>query len=122
MKSMSKKATNDALRNQYVDKLIEALSRMDEDVLRVGSNELAIPVVDAEGEDSYVVFTVKVPTGSRDGEVYDAYDLAQEYEMKTKEKAEKAKKAAEEKARKIARDEAMRKQKAEAKARANTQV
>ena len=122
MKSMSKKTTNDALRNQYVDKLIEALSRMDEDVLRVGSNELAIPVVDAEGEDSYVVFTVKVPTGSRDGEAYDAYGLAQEYEMKTKEKAEKAKKAAEEKARKIARDEAMRKQKAEAKARANTQV
>lgn len=122
MKIMSKKATNDALRNQYVEKLMEALSGMDEDVLRVGSNELAIPVVDAEGEDSYVVFTVKVPTGSRDGDAYDAYGLAQEYEMKTKEKAEKAKKAAEEKARKIARDEAMRKQKAEAKARANTQA
>lgn len=118
---MSKKATNDALRNQYVEKLMEVLSGMDEDVLRVGSNELAIPVVDAEGEDSYVVFTVKVPTGSRDGDAYDAYGLAQEYEMKTKEKAEKAKKAAEEKARKIARDEAMRKQKAEAKAKANAQ-
>ncbi len=122
MKTMSKKATNDALRNKYVEKLMEVLSGMDEDVLRVGSNELAIPVVDAEGEDSYVVFTVKVPTGSRDGDAYDAYGLAQEYEMKTKEKAEKAKKAAEEKARKIARDEAMRKQKAEAKARANTQA
>jgi hypothetical protein len=122
MKSMSKKATNDALRNQYVEKLMEVLSGMDEDVLRVGSNELAIPVVDAEGEDSYVVFTVKVPTGSRDGDAYDAYGLAQEYEMKTKEKAEKAKKAAAEKARKIAKDEAMRKQKAEAKARANAQA
>ena len=120
--SMSKKATNDALRNQYVEKLMEVLSGMDEEVLRVGSNELAIPVVDAEGEDSYVVFTVKIPTGSRDGDAYDAYGLAQEYEMKTKEKAEKAKKAAAEKARKIAKDEAMRKQKAEAKARANAQA
>jgi hypothetical protein len=119
---MSKKATNDALRNQYVTKLMEILGGMDEDVLRVGSNEIAIPVVDAEGEDNYVVFTVKVPTGSRDGDAYDAYGLAQEYEMKTKEKAEKAKKAAEEKARKIAKDEAMRKQKAEAKARAAANV
>lgn len=115
---MSKKATNDALRLDYVSKLMEMLQAADEEVLRVGSNEIAIPVVDAEGEDNYVVFTVKVPLGSRDGEAYDAYGLAQEYEMKLVEKAEKKAKADEAKARKMARDAEMRKQKAEAKARA----
>lgn len=115
---MSKKATNDALRLTYVEKIMAMLAADGEEVLRVGSNEVAIPVVDGEGEDSYVVFIIKVPSGSRDGEAYDAYGLAQEYEMKCKEKAERAKIAAEEKARKIARDTEMRRQKAEAKARA----
>lgn len=113
---MSKKATNDALRAMYIDNLVEVLTAAGEDVLRVGSNEIAIPVVDAEGEDNYVVFVVKVPTGSRDGDAYDAYGLAQEYEMKQAEKKEKAEKAAKEKAAKIARDQKMREQRAAAKA------
>lgn len=113
---MSKKATNDALRLDYTTKLMEALAALGEDVLRVGSNEIAIPVVDAEGEDNFVTFTVKVPTGSRDGDAYDGYSMAQDYAMKLEEKKAKAEKAAAEKARKIARDEKMRKQKAEAKA------
>jgi UDP-3-O-acyl-N-acetylglucosamine deacetylase len=116
-KIMSKKATNDALRLNYVEKIMAMLAESGEDVLRVNSNEVAIPVVDGEGEDNYVVFTVKVPTGSRDGDAYDAYGLAQEYEMKCKDKAEKAKKAAEVKARKISRDEEMRRHKAEQKAK-----
>lgn len=115
---MSKKTTNDALRALYTEKLVEMLNAADEEVLRVGTNEIAIPVVDGEGEDSYVVFTVKVPTGSRDGDAYDAYGLAQEFEMKQKEKAEKNKEKEIAKAKKIARDEEMRRQKAEAKAKA----
>jgi hypothetical protein len=82
----------------------------------VGSNEIAIAVVDAEGEDNFVTFTVKVPTGSRDGDAYDGYSMAQDYAMRQEEKKAKAEKAAAEKARKIARDEKMRQQKAEAKA------
>lgn len=113
---MSKKATNDALRMDYTNKLVEALAALGEEVLRVGSNEIAIPVVDAEGEDNFVTFTVKVPTGSRDGDAYDGYSMAQDYAMRQEEKKAKAEKAAAEKARKIARDEKMREQKAEAKA------
>jgi flagellar biosynthesis/type III secretory pathway protein FliH len=113
---MSKKATNDALRLMYTNNLMEALTAFGEEVLRVGSNEIAIPVVDAEGEDSFVTFTVKVPTGSRDGDAYDGYSMAQDYAMRQEEKKAKAEKAAAEKARKIARDEKMRKQKAAAKA------
>jgi hypothetical protein len=114
---MSKKATNDALRLDYTNKLVEALAALGEEVLRVGSNEIAIPVVDAEGEDNFVTFTIKVPVGSRDGDAYDGYGMAQDYTMKCEAKKEKAEKAAAEKARKIARDEKMRQQKADAKAK-----
>ena len=87
---MSKKATNDALRLDYTTKLVEMLTAAGEDVLRVGSNEIAIPVVDAEGEDSFVTFTVKVPTGTRDGDAYDGYAMAEDYCLRQKNKAEKA--------------------------------
>ena len=114
---MSKKVTNDALRLDYTTKLVEMLTAAGEEVLRVGSNEIAIPVVDAEGEDNYVTFTIKVPVGSRDGDAYDGYSMAEDYAMKCEAKKEKAEKAAAEKARKIARDEKMRQQKADAKAK-----
>ena len=108
---MSKKATIDALREMYVNNLIETLSAVGEEVLRVGSNEIAIPVVDGEGEEQYIVFKVQVPIGSRDGEAYDGYSMAQDYAMRVEAKEQKAKKSAEEKARKIARDQKMREQK-----------
>ena len=112
---MSKKTTNDALRNEWVSKIVAML--VDEDVQLAGSNEIAIPVVDGEGEDNWVTITIKVPTGSRDGDPYDGYAMAEEYRMKQAEKKEKAEKAAKEKAAKIARDEAMRAKRAEAKAK-----
>ena len=108
---MSKKQTIDVLRADYVKRLMEMLKEEGEDVLVVGSNEIAIPVVDGEGEEQYVVFKVQIPSGSRDGDAYDGYAMAEDYAMKQKEKAEKAAKAAEEKAKKIARDEKMRAQK-----------
>lgn len=108
---MSKKATIDVLRADYVKRLMEMLKEEGEDVLVVGSNEIAIPVVDGEGEEQYVVFKVQIPSGSRDGDAYDGYAMAEDYAMKQKEKAEKAAKAAEEKAKKIARDQKMREQK-----------
>lgn len=108
---MSKKQTIDALRMDYVKRLAEILKEEGEDVLVVGSNELAIPVVDGEGEEQYVVFKVQIPSGSRDGDAYDGYAMAEDYAMKQRDKAEKAAKAAEEKAKKIARDTKMREQK-----------
>lgn len=112
---MSKQAM-DLLRQKYTHKIAEFLRQEGEEVLVIGTNELAIPCVDSEGNDQYCCFVVKVPTGSRDGDAYDAYGLAQEYEMKQAEKKEKAEKAAKEKAAKIARDQKMREQRAAAKA------
>lgn len=111
---MSKKA-NDALRAQYTAKLMELL-QADEDVQRTNTGEFAFPVVDNEGEDNWVVITVKIPTGSRDGDPYDGYSEAESYALKLKDKAEKAKAAAEAKAKKMARDQKMRAAKAAAKA------
>ena len=113
---MSKKA-NEELRLHYTEFLANLLSGAGEEILRAGSNELAIPCVDSEGEDSWITVTIKVPTGSREGDPYDGYAMAEEYAMKQKTKAERDKVNAEKKARKVARDEAARKAKAEAKAR-----
>lgn len=113
---MSKKATNDALRLQYTTTIMQLLEAAGEQVLRVGSNEIAIPVIDGEGEDSYVTFTIKVPTGSRDGDIYDGFAMAQDYAMRMEQKEAKAAEAERKKAAKIARDQKMREQKAAAKA------
>ena len=111
------KKTNDALRNQYLALVTELLTNANEEVLRVKSNEIAIPCVDAEGNDAYVVVTVKVPTGSRDGEPYDGYGEAESYALSCKQKAEKDAVNAEKKAKKIARDEAYRAKQAANKAK-----
>jgi hypothetical protein len=111
------KNTNEALRAQYIDIITKLLGDSGEEVLRVKSNEIAIPVVDRDGEDNYVVITIKVPTGSRDGDPYDGYGEAESYALNCKQKAEKAAADAEKKAKKIARDEAMRAKKAENKAK-----
>ena len=106
------KKVNDALRAQYVALISELLAGKDEQVLRTGSGEIALPVVDSSGEDNWVVVTVKIPTGSRDGDAYDGFSMEEDYKLKLADKAEKAKKAAEQKAKKIERDKKMREQKA----------
>jgi hypothetical protein len=111
------KATNEALRAQYIELLTKLLGEGGEEVLRVKSNEIAIPCVDRDGEDNYVVITIKVPTGSRDGDPYDGYGEAESYAMNVAAKAEKAKADAEKKAKKIERDRAYRAKQAENKAK-----
>ena len=115
-KEKSKKILHEELRQEYVTKLIELLCNSEE-VLRVGSNEIAIPVVDSDGNDEFVTFTVKVPTGSReDGEAYDGYAEAEEYRLKCAEKKAKAEANAEKKAKKIEADKLKREQKAKERA------
>ena len=109
----SNKVLNDKLREAYLEIIGRALSAKDEEVLRVGSNELALPCLDEEGNEKFVVITVKVPTGSRDGDAYDGYSMAEDWEIKCRNKAETAKKKAEEKAKKIERDKKTREKKGE---------
>lgn len=116
MAKSSKKALHDSIRAHYMDIITKALTDSGDEILRVGSQEIAVPCVDPDGNDEYLVLTFRVPTGTRDGEAYDGYSMAEDYALKCKEKAEKAKIAAAEKARKIEKDVAMRAQKAAAKA------
>lgn len=111
--AVSRKVERELLKENYLQMLIETL-KDNEDVLRVKSNEIAFPVVGCEGNEDFIVITVKVPTGADKGMTpYDGYAMAEEYEMKLKEKEEKAKVNAEKKAKKIKRDEEIRKKKKE---------
>ena len=112
----SAKSLRDNLRNKYVSLVSQFLAEKGEEVLVTGTNEIAIPCTDEEKNDEFVVIPFKVPTGSRDGDAYDGYSMAEDFVMKQKEKAEKAAASAKKKAEKIARDKAFREQKAKAKA------
>lgn len=112
--AVSRKIEREMLRLGFLDKVSAFLYDKGEEVLRVKSNEIAVPVVGCEGNEDFVVITFKVPTGANKGtEPYDAYSEAESYELKLKEKERKAKENAEKKARKIAKDEEIRKRKAE---------
>ena len=89
--SMAKtqKSLNDELRAMYLERVHACLSQEDE-VLVVGANELAVPVVDTDGNEKWIVLTVKVPTGTRDGDAYDGYSMAEDYRMRLADKAAKA--------------------------------
>ena len=112
----TKKQLHEELRADYLAKLVEYLTEKGEEVLQTGSQEVAIPCVDSEGNDEYIVITIKVPTGSRDGDAYDGYAVADEYRLRVEKQRETAERLKAEKERKIARDQAMREQKAKAKA------
>lgn len=109
--AVSQKVLNEKLREKFLEIVGEILKEKDEEVLRTGSNEIAVPCLDEEGNEKFVVLTIKVPTGSRDGDAYDGYSMAEEYEIKQRLKTEKAKETAEKKAKKIERDKKLREQK-----------
>lgn len=112
--TVSRKIEREMIRTNFLEMVGEFLHSNGEDVLRVKSNEIAIPVVGCEGNEDFLVVTFKVPTGANKGlDPYDGYAEAESYELKLKEKSEKAKANAEKKARKMARDAEIRKKKAE---------
>ena len=111
MAKLTRKQLDEEIKVRFLEGIAEHLSNVGEEVLRVGSNEIALPVVDNENNERWLVVTFKVPTGSRDGEAYDGYSMAEDYKMKLEEKAEKEKVKAE----KAAKDKAKREAAAKAK-------
>jgi hypothetical protein len=112
----TKAQLHEGIRAKYMEAVSKLLAENGEEVLRTNSNEIAIPCLDEEGNEEFLVLVFKVPTGSRNGDVYDGYSMAEDYAMKVRGKAEKAEKDKAKKEAKIARDKAMREQKAKAKA------
>jgi hypothetical protein len=107
----NKKQIREAVRAHYMEKVKAFLAEQEDEVLVVGSNEFAIPVVRSDGEEDYIVLTFKMPTGSRDGDGYDGYAMAEDYAFKLEEKRKKAEAAAAAKEKKMAKDKARREQK-----------
>lgn len=112
----TEKKMREAIRKQYMEMVKKYLEANKEEVLLVGSNEFAIPIVRYDGEEDYIVLTFKMPTGSRDGDGYDGYALAQDYAFKCDEKRKKEEAKKVEKEKKIARDKKAREKKKEEKA------
>ena len=90
MAKLTRKQLDEEIKVRFLEGVSEHLESVGEEVLRVGSNELALPVVDTDGNERWLVVTFKVPTGSRDGDAYDGYSMKEDYEMKLAEKAAKA--------------------------------
>ena len=107
--SISRKGERDLIRAQYLEAVSGFLASLDNEVLRVKSNEIALPVVGCEGNEDFLVITFKVPTGANKGtEPYDGYGEAESYALSLKAKAEKAEATAKAKAKKAERDAEIR--------------
>ena len=113
---MTKAQLETALRTQFLDLVREMVSdKVETDALTVSASELAVPCVDAEGNEKFVLIKVSIPRGTRNGEggydPYDGYAVAEDYALDLEEK--KAKKEASEakKQAKIAQDEKKRAEK-----------
>lgn len=86
------KVMNEEIKTNYLSLISDYLENENgEEVLRVGSNEIAMPIVDEAGNEKWMVLIFKIPTGSRDGDAYDGYSMAEDYKMKCEEKVAKAK-------------------------------
>ncbi len=113
---MNKAQLETAIRNDFLDSIMKYISESREtDVLPVSANELAVPCLDAEGNEKWVLIKVSIPRGSRNGEggyePYDGYSVAEDYQFDLADKAKKKRVAEEQKAKKIAADEKKRAEK-----------
>jgi hypothetical protein len=113
---MTKAQLETKLRNTYLDLIREMVStQVETDALTVGASELAIPCVDDEGNETFVLIRVSVPRGTRNGnggyDPYDGYAVAEDYAIDCEEKAKKKADSEAKKQAKIARDQKKREEK-----------
>ena len=113
---MTKAQLETALRNKFLSFVSDTISQeMETDVLPVSASELAIPCLDEEGNEKFVLIKVSIPRGTRNGQggydPYDGYAVAEDYAIDLEEKAQKKASAEAKKQAKIARDEQKRAEK-----------
>ena len=123
MAKVSRRELRELVKKLYLDKARAWFEQDGDEVLVVGSNKLAIPVVDSAGNEDFITITISIPTGSRDdNEPYDGYGLAEAYRLKCEENVRKAQEREKKKQEKIKRDEEYRRKKAEQKAKAESRT
>lgn len=99
------------VRAEYLKRIKDYFTGAGEEVLLIKSGTYAIPVVDSNNTEGWVTITVTIPKGSKDGEPFDGYEVAEDFAF---EQAKKEKKKAEEAAKrekKKAKDAAAREEK-----------
>lgn len=113
---MTKAQLETKLRTQFLNFVTEQVqTNFDTDVLPVSASELAIPCLDEEGNEKFVLIKVSIPRGTRNGQgsydPYDGYAIAEDYAQDCVEKAQKKADAEVKKQKKIAHDEKVRAEK-----------
>lgn len=113
---MTKAQLETALRNNYLGFIANSISQeLEIDALPVSASELAIPCLDAEGNEKWVLIKVSIPRGTRNGQgsydPYDGYAVAEDYAQDCVEKAQKKADIEAKKQAKIAKDEKARAEK-----------
>ena len=86
MAKSNNKIANDEVRDSFIDSLVEWLDCAGQDVQRTKNNEIAFPFVNRLGSDEWLRITIAIPTGGRDGEQFDGYELAKELIISNAEK------------------------------------
>lgn len=123
MAKITKIQLRNEIKDNYIQKLIQVLETDGEEVLRIKKHELAIPVIDSQGNEEFVRIVISVPTGSNKGtEPFDGYALEEEYFLNLKKKEEQQKKKEIEKNTKIERDRIYREKKKELKEKREVQT
>lgn len=113
---MTKAQLETALRTRFLALVSDSITQeLQTDVLPVSASELAIPCLDAEGNEKFVLIKISIPRGTRNGDggydPYDGYAAAEDYALDLEEKANKKAAAEAKKQAKIARDERARAEK-----------
>ncbi len=102
-------------RDEVLQLLADILTENNEEVMRVGSNEIAFPTVLENGDEETIVVKVSIPTGTkgRDGErePYDPYTANKDYTDKVESKRIKEEQRREEREKKKERDRKLREEK-----------
>jgi hypothetical protein len=86
---MSKASVETISRNEALEVVKNAIGQhydlSDEQICVISASEIAIPIVDANGDDSWVLIKVSIPRGTRNGtggyNPYDGYAAAEDYKM-----------------------------------------
>ena len=90
---MSKASLETEIRNQVLQTIIDAVNPIS-DILPVSASELALPIVDSEGNEKFAVIKVTIPRGERDGNggyiPYDGYAAAEDWKLVLADRADKA--------------------------------
>jgi len=113
---MTKAQMETLIRNDFLALIAKAIEAEKEtDALPVSANEIAVPCLDPDGNETWAVIKVSIPRGTRNGEggytPYDGYSVAEDYKIDCEEKAQKKAEVEAKKQAKIAKDQKAREEK-----------